>query len=285
MQTTRFWLPLFFLLLLPLHAQGGTGITRISDKQEVTMRELSAKAAAADLVLVGEVHDSKAVHELQLTLVRALAEKKLPLAIGLEVIQSDSQQYLDQWVEGKLTEEEFKPIFGKNWSYDWRLYRDLFIFARDNRIPMVGLNVPKEIVMKVSRKGYGSLSEEEKKKLPPGTNADLNTPHTVFLKESFEALFSSVTNGRVFEYFCQAQTVRNSGMAMQIANYTRKNPKVKMVVFAGIWHSVKNAIPDQLQRNGSKVSSLVIMPYIPEFSGDRAAVDVIDYLVELPSGQ
>lgn len=282
-RTTRLSLLLLMLILLPLQAHAGATIKRVGDQKAVSMQQLTAQAASADLVLVGEVHDNPATHDLQLSVVQSLSAKKLPMAIGLEVMQADSQQQLDEWVAGKLSEEQFRTVFARNWSYDWALYRDIFIFARDNKIPMIGLNVPKEVVIKVSRKGYKALSDEEKKTLPPGTNCDLDNPHTEFLKRSFQGLFKNVAGGRVFEFFCEAQTVRNSGMAMNVAQYAQKHPKTKIVVLAGIWHAVKNAIPEQLQRSGSKMTSMVIMPEIPEFSGGRATLDVVDYLVELPA--
>lgn len=264
---------------LPLDAYAGTTITRLSDKQVVNVQQLYAEAAAADLVLIGEVHDNTAHHDLQLALIRSFQEKKLPIAIGVEVMQCDSQKQLDDWINGKLDEEQFQAVFARNWSYNWRLYRDLFIFARDNKIPMIGLNVPKEIVVKVSRQGYDSLTSEERKDLPKGTSCDLNNPHTQFLKNSFQEVFKHVANGRVFEYFCEAQTLRNSGMAMNLELYLKKQPKAKLVAITGIWHAVKNAIPEQLERHGSKLSSVVIMPEIKEFSGGRASAAAIDYLV------
>ncbi len=280
-KTLRKAVLLLLCLFFPTQAHAGA-ITRVSDGQMVTMQQLTAKAEVADLVLIGEVHDKPAVHDLQLSIIRSLQDKKQPMAIGLEVMQSNSQQQLDDWVSGKMTEEQFQPVFAQNWSYDWRLYRDIFIFARDNKIPLIALNVPKEIVVKVSRQGYKALSKEEIKNLPPGTNADLNNTHTEFLKRAFQPLFKSVSNGKVFEYFCEAQTLRNSGMAMTLAQYVRQHPKTKMVVLAGIWHAIKNAVPEQLDRKGNRMSSVVIMPEIQEFSGGKATADLIDYLVQLP---
>lgn len=274
---------LLSFLVLPLQAGAETSVTRLADNQSVTMGQLADRAATADLVLIGEVHNNPAVHDLQLSVIRGMHAKEVPLAIGVEVMQPDSQKQLDDWTSGKLGEEEFKAVFARNWSYGWGLYREIFVYARDNKIPIIAVNVPKEIAVKVSRKGCGTLTGEEMQKLPRGTNCDLDNPHTEFLKESFQGLFNSVTNGRVFEYFCQAQTLRNSAMAMSIAQYARDNPGRKIVVLAGIWHAVKNAIPEQLKRNGSKMTSIVIMPQIPEFSGGKASPDVIDYLVKLPS--
>ncbi|GFO63723.1 ChaN family lipoprotein [Geomonas paludis] len=278
---------LFFVLLctlaLPFSARAGQTITRVSDRQAVTLQQLCAQAETADLVMIGEVHDAAPHHDLQLEVIRQLKARKLPLAIGVEVMQSDSQKELDAFIAGTMSEADFRQVFARNWSYDWRLYRDIFMFARDNRIPMIALNVPKELVIKVSRQGYAALTPEERRNLPEGTMCDLNNPHTEFLKHSFGEVFKHVAKGRVFQYFCEAQTLRNSGMAMNISQYLKKSPKTKIVALTGVWHGVKNAVPEQLARNGAKLASLVLMPEIKEFSAGKASPEAIDYLVSFPS--
>ncbi len=275
-----FMLFIIVSLALPAAAPAGEKITRVSDGKPAAMRQVVAQAEKADLILVGEVHDNKAHHALQLEVLRALKKDGIPIAIGTETMQADSQGDLDAFIAGKMSEDRFRQVFARNWSYDWGLYRDIFIFAKENGIPMIALNLPKELVVKVSRRGYAALTEEEKKSLPQGTMCDLNNPHTEFLKKSFGEVFRHVTNGRVFEYFCEAQTLRNSGMATNIRAYMKKAPKTKVVAFTGIWHAVKNAVPEQLSRNGSPVASLVIMPEINEFKGGEASPEVIDYLVD-----
>jgi len=266
-------------LAMALDASAGAIITRISDREQIYLSHLTAAAERTDLVLIGEVHDNKTHHEMQLSLIYTLWSKKLPISIGLEMIQADSQQELDDWCDGKLSEQEFRKVYTRNWSLDWTLYRDIFVFARDNHIPMIALNIPKELVTKVARQGFASLTAEEKKGLPEGTSCDLNNPHTAFLKSSFLEVFKHETNGRVFTYFCEAQTLRNSGMAMNIAHYAKKHPGRKIVALAGIWHAVKNAIPEQLKRIDSKLTDLVILPEIPELNAKNASADVVDYLV------
>jgi uncharacterized iron-regulated protein len=258
-----------------------TVITKVSEGQQVTLPQLTAAAERSDLVMIGEVHDKKNHHDLQLGVIRSLWEKKVPLAIGLEMFAAGSQQELDQWSEGKIDEESFKAIYARNWSYDWALYRDIFIFARDNKIPMLALNIPKDIATKVARQGCASLTPEEKTALPQGANCDLNTPHTAFLEKSFKQLFQRVTNGRIFTSFCEAQTVRNSGMAMNVAGYLKKRPGAKVVAISGVWHAVKNAVPEQLHRYDAKYSSTVILPAIPELNRDNASADVVDYMVSM----
>jgi uncharacterized iron-regulated protein len=256
-------------------------IVRTSDGQNVTLPQMLADSQKSDLVLIGESHDNKTHHELQLSLIRSLWEKKVPLAIGLEMFQSDSQQALDDWTEGRMNEPSFKLAFVQNWSLDWDMYRDIFYFARDKKIPMIALNVPSGIVKKVAHHGFSSLSEEEKKNLPSGASCDLNNPHTIFLKKTFEEVSNHITSQKVFTYFCEAQTLRNSGMAMAIDRYVRKHPGRKIVGLTGIWHAIKNAIPEQLERNGSKVACTVILPDVPELSLTDNGTNQADYMVDL----
>jgi uncharacterized iron-regulated protein len=279
LKKVRLALMLAISLASAVNAYPGAVITRMSDRQSVTSAQLAAAAERSDLVLFGEAHDDRLHHEMQLSLIRTLWAKKIPLAIGLEMIQADSQKELDAWTEGTLSEHDFLAVYSRNWSLDWSLYRDIFWFARENHIPMVALNIPKETVSKVSRQGFASLTAEERKDLPEGTSCDLNNPHTAFLKSAFRNVFTHANNGQVFTYFCEAQTLRNSGMAMNIVRYAKKHPERKIVALAGIWHAVKNAIPEQLERNGSKLSNMVILPEMPELNSHNASPDVVDYMI------
>jgi uncharacterized iron-regulated protein len=275
----RLILMLAISLALTVDAYAGAVITRMSDRRDVTLSQLTSDAGRFDLVFVGEAHDSKKHHEMELALIRSLWAKRLPLSIGLEMFQADSQDLLDDWTEGRMSEQSFRAVYSRNWSLEWSFYRDIFMFARDNHIPMVALNIPKEIVTKVSRQGYASLTPEEQQELPEGTTCDLNNPHTAFLESSFKEVFKHATNGRIFTFFCEAQTLRNSGMAMNVASYLKKHPGRKVVALAGIWHAVKNAIPEQLERNGSKLTYTVILPELPELQTKNATPELADYMI------
>ncbi|HBA87260.1 MAG TPA: hypothetical protein DCZ75_04510 [Geobacter sp.] len=280
------WIPRFFIIFYLLAGFAGeacahTIITRTSDRQTVTLSQLASIAGASDLILIGEVHDSKDHHDLQLDVIRSLVAGKLPLAIGLEMISADHQQHLDGWIKGTLSEPEMQEVFEANWSPDWYMYRDIFLFARGNRIPMVALNVPLAIVKKVSQQGFDALTREERKDLPEGTSCDLNNPQIAMLKKTFQQIPHHLQKGKMFSNFCEAQTVRNSGMAVNVARYVEGHPGRKLVGLTGIWHAVKYAIPDQLQRLRSKLSCTVILPETPQLNIGNAGMSEADYLVEL----
>lgn len=269
-----------FLLTLGRTAYCHEIITRTSDGHNVTMTQMVAETANSDVVLIGESHNNRDHHDLELALIRSLWEKNRDLAIGLEMFQSDSQQALDDWTEGRMNETAFQAVFTKNWSLDWDMYRGIFLFAREKRIPMIALNVPMEIVRKVAHHGFASLTDEERRNLPQGTSCDLNNPHTAFLKKTFQEVPNHRMNQQYFTFFCEAQTLRNSGMALNITRYLKSHPGRKVVGLTGIWHAIKNAIPEQLERNGGKGACTVIIPETPELALKDGA-SAADYLVDL----
>jgi len=276
---------LFFMLIIfmaPIvEAHAHTMITRMTDRQNISFSQLAEAAGSSNLVLIGEVHDIDYHHEFQLDLIRALFANNPQLAIGLEMIQADHQFQLDEWIAGRVSEPAMQAVFAGNWSPDWHMYREIFIFARDNHIPMIALNVPMEIVRKVSLYGFNSLTPEERRGLPEGTSCDLRNPQIAMLRKSFHGNVNHSQNGKVFSNFCEAQTVRNSGMAANLVRYHRKESVRKLVVLTGIWHAVKYAIPEQFDRLGSKLSYTVILPETPQINSTNSSTSETDYLVEL----
>ena len=265
--------------IIPAYVFAGGVITRMSDRHTVSFSQMMADTEGSDVILIAEAHDNKIHHDFELEVIRSFRAKKIPLSIGLEMFQTDNQKQLDDWIAGRLTEESFKAVFARNWSYEWSLYRDIFIFARDNHIPMIALNIPKEIVFKVARQGFASLTPEERKNLPSGVTCDLNKPQTEFLKKTFEDVFKHEANGKVFTYFCEAQAVRNNGMAMNIVNDQTKHPGRKLVALAGTWHAIKHGIPDSLENIGS-LGYRVILPEIAELGAKNTTSAIADYLIE-----
>jgi uncharacterized iron-regulated protein len=279
LKTIRLILILALCAALPANALAGEVITRLSDRQAVGFSQMMADAGGSDVVLVAEAHDNEKDHVMQLDVIRSLWAKKAPLAIGLEMFQTDYQRQLDEWTEGRITEESFKSIYFRNWTYDWFLYRDIFIFARNNHIPMIALNVPKELASKVARQGFASLTPEERRNLPSGVTCDLNNPQTEFLKKTFQEVFRHEANGKIFANFCEAQAVRNSTMALLVADDLKRHPGRKLVVLTGIWHAVKYGMPERLT-SMSNVSYKVILPEISELDARNATSAIADYLVE-----
>ena len=260
----RFRLPIIISSLLALffflraYASTVERIHRVSDGKVLSLSELAKDLVESRLVFVGEIHTYQSHHHMQLQTIRALKKAGAPLAIGLEMFRRDSQTDLDRWVEGELSEKEFQKIYYKNWNYPWPLYRDIFLFARDHNIPMVGLNVPPEITKQVAREGFASLSPKQRGDLPMVT-CRVDPEYMAFVRRS---LGMHGHGGMEFTNFCEAQLVWDTAMAWTLLRFLEKDPKATVVVIAGKGHSWKLGIPAQI-KSRSTLPFRVILPEIP----------------------
>jgi len=187
----------------------------------------------------------------------------------------EDQQKLDDWTAGKLDEESFMPVYSRNWSYGWQLYRDLFIFARDNHIPLIALNIPKPVISKVMKQGSPALLESE---IPPKISWSLNQSQTDYMGIISRQVFANAAPDKFSTRLGEAQALRNSGMAWNIAKYKQKHEADKIVVLAGTWHAVKNGVPERLSAFG-KFTYKVILPELNELNMENATVREADYLI------
>ncbi len=226
-------------------------------------KELPMSQALADLkknriVLVGEHHNNPQHHMAQLAVIRALNEAGLRVAVGLEMFRNESQSALDQWISGEIDAKRFKKIYYDNWNFPWQAYRKIFEYARNHQIPMIGLNVPREIPRQVSRNGFKSLSPEQKGKIAE-VSCIVDQQYMNYIRKAFGGHSHGQLN---FIYFCEAQLVWDSAMAVYTLDYLEKNPDSIVVILTGTGHAQKGAVPRQI-RVRSNFSSAVILPEIP----------------------
>jgi uncharacterized iron-regulated protein len=240
---------------------GGVGsahILSVDDGSFVTFGRMIDDLEGVNLVFIGELHDHEADHQAQLEIIRALFESDVQLAIGLEMFQKESQSSLDQWVEGKIGESEFQKIFDRNWGM-WPLYEPIFRYARENEIPMVGLNLSREITGQVASKGFSSLSPAQLSRLPTGVTCTVSPAYRDFIQRALKGHFHSQNT---FSHFCEAQMLWDSVMAQNLLAYLRAHPGRTVVVLAGAGHAWKFGIPNRI-REQSDFSFRVILPEIP----------------------
>ena len=209
------------------------------------------------IVIVGEHHNTKSHHEAQMDVIRTLKEAGIQVAVGLEMFRSDSQQALDRWVAGDIAESEFEEIFYDNWGYSWENYRVIFDYARKEKLPMIGLNVPRDITRQVASRGFASLSEAQKGKLS-NIACRVDKEYMEYIKKAYGGHAHGQLN---FTYFCEAQLVWDAVMAVNALDYLRKNPNASVVILTGTGHAQKNAIPRQI-RERSEIEYAVILPEV-----------------------
>jgi uncharacterized iron-regulated protein len=221
----------------------------------LSVPELIDEVKSSDLVFVGESHDNPAHHAAQLEIIRSLRESNGKLAIGLEMFLAGSQGELDDWVAGSTPEDRFVRIFNENWERgSWPLYRPIFVYARDHRIPLVGLNLDRSIVREVARSGSQSLRSGN----VPGVRdvkCDASERYQRYLRKVLRG------HGRHAGYhrFCEAQMLWDAAMAWNLIDFAESNQDITVVVIAGGGHSWKHGIPERIARQ-STLSYKVILP-------------------------
>ena len=252
-------LPLAAVLLLAGFSQKPDGpLFRVSDKSYKSLADAVFETIASRVFFVGEHHDNPHHHSNQLEVIREIHEgAEKPLAIGLEMFESGYQEDLDQWVAGNLALDDFIRIYYENWDQAWILYRDIFLYAREHQIPLIGLNIPRKMVSKVAQKGFSSLTAEDMKQLPNGVTCDVTPEYENFIQKVFG--WHGKKN-KSFANFCEAQVLWDTIMAINLLKFHEVNPDIKLVVLAGDGHSWKHGIPRQM----SMRKNIPIAVFLPE---------------------
>ncbi len=223
-----------------------------------TLDFIITEIAKDRVVYVGEAHTAYGHHLSQLEIIRRLHELDPNIAIGMEFFQQPFQQFLDDYIAGVLDEKEMlrKTEYYIRWAYDYRHYKPILDYAKQHAIPLIALNIPKEITRKVGAKGMDALTDEERLKIPK----DIDESNALY-KKRIKDIFYQHPHGkdRSFENFMQVQLLWDEGMAERAAEYLKQNPKKRMVVLAGIGHLKDGTgIPQRVTRRIPVESSIVL---------------------------
>lgn len=195
--------------------------------------------SGARLVSVGETHDNLNDQRVELTVVREL-HRRFPgkVAVGMEMFREPQQAVLDRWVRGELTELEFLKAskWYETWGFDFGAYRDLLLFAKENRIDVIALNPSKELQEAVRRTGLDNVPEEVRRKLPEVGETD--PWQRAVLDGVFKGHAGHGGGDESFDSFLRIQLLWEETMAQAVVDYL-KSPRgegKRMVTITGGWH-------------------------------------------------
>jgi len=223
-----------------------------------TLDTIISELAKDRVIYVGEAHTTYGHHLSQLEVIRRLHEIDPNIAIGLEFFQQPFQQYLDDYIAGALDEKEMlrKTEYYIRWAYDYRHYKPILDYAKEHAIPLIALNIPKEITRKVGAEGMAALTDEEKSKIPD----DIDESNSLYKKRIKDIFYQHPHGeGRSYERFMEVQLLWDEGMAERAAEYLKENPEKRLVVLAGIGHLADGTgIPQRVNRRIPVESSIVL---------------------------
>ncbi|MEM6369204.1 MAG: ChaN family lipoprotein [Myxococcota bacterium] len=222
--------------------------------------QLLERLAERPIVYVGELHDQKKHHDIQLRILRGLRERGATVALGMEMFHAEQQPDLDRWVAGELEEADFLEAVNwtETWGFDFELYRPLLDYARLHDVPVLALNVRRSLSRAVAESGVDGLSDELRAELPE-MDLEVEAHRTRFMA-AMKEMGADKHPGMDLEKFYQAQVLWDEAMARAVAaTMTADDSPEYMVVLAGRAH-VEHAlgIPQRAARRGAEPFWIVL---------------------------
>jgi uncharacterized iron-regulated protein len=203
-------------------------------------------------------------HRVERRVLEELHRAGRRVTVALEMYPYTEQRALDDWTKGTLTEEQFLDAshWYRSWGYNWNYYRDVFLLARDERMPMRAVNAPREVVAAVRKKGYQGLTPEEAAHIPTQIDSK-NADHLRMFKASFDdASFHAGMDDAAWQAMLDAQCAWDATMGFQAAQALQgdADPKSIVVILAGSGHVAYGlGIERQLRSQGFEggIASLI----------------------------
>ena len=185
----------------------------------------------ADVVLFGENHNDPISHWLQLELTKSLHEKHGEnLMLGAEMLESDDQFQLDEYLLGFIREKDFEKE-SKLWPNHKTDYKPLLSFAKENNLYFVATNIPRRFANMVYRFGIDTLE------YLPETSKQFIAPLPIAYDTSLTCYkeISVMAGGHGGENLPKSQAIKDATMA----HFIHKNMKgnTKFLHYHGSYHS------------------------------------------------
>ena len=242
--------------------------------QTSSLAQIMKQIDDARVVLVGETHTRYDHHLVQLEILKHLYQKSPNLALGVEWFQQPYQKHLDDYVAGEITEKEMLHLtdYFSRWQYNYRLYQPILQYARENNIPIIALNAPRELIKALAKSEFDDLPEELKSQLPKSYDWS-DKDYEQRLRDIFE--LHPEYRGE-FENFLRSQLTWDESMAERAAQYLQDNPETRMLVLAGSGHIMfGSGIPNRIKRriDTEQFSILVSEDFLP------VSKDIADFMV------
>ena len=233
-----------------------------TDIKPLTTGQFLDRLLAADFVCVGERHDSLPEHRAQLWLLDLLHAADPSLGLGMEAFHRPFQKPLDEHSEGTIDEPAMltQTEYASRWGYAWELDGPLMRFCRQHRMPVAGLNIPRELTRRLSAEGYDKLNEAEKKALGPMDFQVAN--HRAHWFEKLAAMHGNATVApERKERSYQVMAAWDQGMAQSAATFKKERGLNRLLVIAGSGHIERRfGIPDRLEKlSGGKALAVRVI--------------------------
>ncbi len=213
-------------------------------KKFTDFETMLAELARNQVVFVGEQHDDRNTHRLEVAMLEGLMRRRGQLTVSLEMFERDAQQLLSSYLAGTISEQDFLSQ-SRPWPRYATDYRPIVELARAHGWPVIAANVPRRLANQVSKEGLDSLQ-----KLSPADRGyvaqAIECPSDDYRKRFVATIgahpmpgaekMSAADADAMQQRFYQAQCIKDETMAEAIA--AASGPGHPLIVhYNGAFHS------------------------------------------------
>ncbi len=261
-----------FLLFISSCAVLPKHYVRLDSGADISFEEVLRQIENERIIFVGEIHDDGGSHRVQSEVIRHLHENGKDVVIAIEVIPESNQGMLDRWVEGNVSGYDFARFFYSTVRVPYRYYKDIFEYAREKKITVVGIDSDRKFISDVSKKGFNIAPDDFLEKIK---FSDCSGDREYARLLGFSLVKQYHESGLPF--LCDGQRMRDAVMAFNIAGILKKgNPSV--VVLTGIAHAMKFAVPSQIKKHVTVSHKILVPDSVRLIIDKRPGLDVADYV-------
>ena len=222
---------IYFLVVTLTFAQEKAFQIYSKDGNKISYKTMVFKIVKADVVLFGENHNDPISHWLQLELTKSMYEKHAEnLMLGAEMLESDNQVVLDEYLLGFIREQDFEKE-AKIWPNHKTDYRPLLKFAKNNNLHFVATNIPRRFANMVYRFGMDTLQ------YLPEISKQFIVPLPIYYDTSLYCYkeISVMSEGHAGENLPKSQAIKDATMAYFISKNMKEN--TSFLHYHGSYHS------------------------------------------------
>lgn len=200
---------------------------------EITLPELAAALAPFDIIFFGEEHNDSVAHVLQYELLKAMDARYDRVALSMEMLVSDDQLILDEYLSGMITERNLNKdaVLWDNYSD----YRPMVEYAKTEGLPLLAANAPSRYTNRVTRLGLESLNALDKASRQLLAPLPIDTLTGRYYDKFSELMGGHGGMGDMKIY--QSQNLWDATMAYRISKFIKQRNVKKVLHINGRFHS------------------------------------------------
>ncbi|RNL56522.1 ChaN family lipoprotein [Pedobacter jejuensis] len=255
---------LLFTASTTLFAQNISDNYKIYDvkKQKIiAISDIIADMDKADVLFFGEDHNDSIGHYLEAEIFKQLYQKyPKKTAASFEMFYTDTQPVIDEYLAGLISEKNFIKE-ARVWP-NYKDYRPLIEYAKENKIDVIGGNAATRYSNAVTKSGLETLKD-----FPKGSSSFLPPlPIDTALGRYYEKFGESMGgHGTGTMKIYQTQNLWDATMAWNIDKYLKAHNGFKILQLNGRFHSdEKLGTLAKLQKYAPKLRILNISSFSDE---------------------